>query len=210
MKVCNKQKLLFIHIPKCGGSSVVKAFDMEQPPSLKLKPHVGVQLAMDRFPEMAQDYLKFAVIRNPWEIEVSSFFYRLSQDCMEAGTSAPHLDAATGGFAGALRDRNVIACFEPNLVRSHKHGRSLMRFLTDKNDNIAVDEVLRLENIDEDMKAMCEKHNLNFVREFKRRNSTNHLHYSQYYTEQWMIDYIYEKNEDYIKHFKYKFEHEDQ
>ena len=210
MKVCKKQKLLFIHIPKCGGSSVVQAFDMEDLPSVK--PHIGIQSAMDRFPEMAQDYLKFAVIRNPWEIEVSSFFYRLSQDVIEAGDNVPHIDAATGGFAGVLRDRNVIACFQPNLVATHKHGRSLMRFLTDKNDNIAVDEILRLENIDEDMKDMCEKHNLKFVfnRKFTRENCTNHLHYSKYYTEQWMIDYVYEKNEDYIKHFKYKFQYEDQ
>ena len=83
----------------------------------------------------------------------------------------------------------------------------MMRFLTDENDNIAVDEILRLETIDKDMKDMCEKYNLNFAynREFKQINWTNHLHYSRYYTEQWMIDYVYEKNKDYIEEFGYEF-----
>ena len=205
MKVCKKQKLLFIHIPKCGGSSVKKAFNMETLPE---GPHIGVQEAIEKCPKMAREYLKFTVIRNPWEVEVSNFFYKLSQDVIKARGGFEHIDAACDGFAGMLRRKNGVTCFEPNLLKTHKYGRSLMRFLTDKNDNIAVDEILRLERIDQDMEAMCQKHNLKpaFDKTFIRINSTNHLHYSQYYTEQWMIDYVHEKNEDYIEKFDYKFE----
>jgi hypothetical protein len=204
MKVCKKQKLLFIHIPKCGGSSVRQAFNMETLPD---NPHIGIQSAIDQCPEMARDYLKFSIIRNPWEAEVSNFFYKLSGDIIAARGGEEHVNAATTGFCGMFKSNLGITCFKPKLIHSHKYGRSMMRFLTDKNDNIAVDEILRLETIDEDIKAMCEKYNLKFAfnRKFTRENWTTHLHYSRYYTEQWMIDYVYEKNKDYIEEFGYEF-----
>lgn len=204
MKICRKQKLLFIHIPKCGGSSVTQAFNMESPPD---SPHVGIQSVTDQFPEMARDYLKFTIIRNPWEAEVSNFFYKLSGEVIKARGGNEHVEAANTGFSGMLKSKLGITCFRPKLIHSHEYGRSMMRFLTDENDNIAVDEILRLETIDKDMKDMCEKYNLNFAynREFKQINWTNHLHYSRYYTEQWMIDYVYEKNKDYIEEFGYEF-----
>ena len=55
---------------------------------------------------------------------------------------------------------------------------------------------------------MCKKHNLKKPNEVKITNYTRHLHYSHYYSDQEMIDYIYEKNQDYIEKFGYSFEKE--
>ena len=82
----------------------------------------------------------------------------------------------------------------------------MMRFITDEDDNIIVDEILTLENIEKDVKKMCEKHNVNLVKELGQMNRTYHLHYSRYYNEQWMIDYVHEKNQDYIEEFGYEFQ----
>jgi hypothetical protein len=201
MKINRQQKLLFIHIPKCGGASVWRAFDMEISSE---GPHIGIELAKKKFPTMTRDYLKFTTIRNPWEAEVSNFFYKL-HDSQDARCSEAHLETAVGGFSSMLKEGNTISCFSPDKIKTHKHGRSMMRFITDEDDNIVVDEILRLENLQEDIKKICEKHKVNLVKELKRENKTHHLHYRQYYKEQWMIDCVYENNQDYIEKFNYTF-----
>lgn len=203
MKINRQQKLLYIHIPKCGGATVWRAFGMETVPE---GPHIGIASAKKMFPIMTQDYLKFTTIRNPWEAEVSNFFYKLSPDNVFVRGGEEHLETALNGFSGMLKEQNGISCFSPNKVKTHKHGRSMMRFMTDEDDNIIVDEILRLESIENDVKKMCKKHNINLVKELGRMNKTYHLHYSRYYNEPWMIDYVHEKNQDYIEKFGYDFE----
>lgn len=203
MKINRAQKLLYIHIPKCGGASVWRAFGMENFPQ---GPHIGIAAAKEMCPIMTQDYLKFTTIRNPWEAEVSNFFYKLSPDTAFVRNGEEHLETALNGFSGMLKGQNGVSCFSPNKIKTHKHGRSMMRFITDEDDNIIVDEILTLENIEKDVKKMCEKHNVNLVKELGQMNKTYHLHYSRYYTEQWMIDYVHEKNQDYIEEFGYEFQ----
>ena len=203
MKINRQQKLLYIHIPKCGGASIWRAFGME---AVSSWPHLGAESIKEKFPVMAQDYLKFTVVRNPWEAEVSNFFYKLSIYNMQARGSREHIDAANGGFPNMLKKDHTISCFLPNKIKTHKYGRSMMRFITDEDDNIMVDEVLRLENIRNDIKKMCKKHKLKPVKKLEQMNKTHHLHYSEYYTEPWMIDYVRKKNEDYIEKFDYDFE----
>jgi hypothetical protein len=203
MKINRQQKLLYIHIPKCGGTSVWQAFGMEGLPEVS---HIGIESVEKEFPIMTRDYLKFTTIRNPWEAEVSNFFYKLSAANVQARGGREHVVAALNGFSGMLKEQAGISCFSPNKVRTHKYGRSMMRFITDGDDNIIVDEILRLENIQNDVKKMCEKHKLKPVKKIGQMNKTHHLHYSRYYTEPWMIDYVRKKNEDYIEKFDYDFE----
>ena len=205
MKINREQKLLYIHIPKCGGASIWRAFGMQTFPE---GPHIGIASAKKMFPIMTQDYLKFSTIRNPWEAEVSNFFYKLSTNTLGVRGGGEHLETALNGFSGMLKERNGISCYSPNKIKTHKHGRSMMRFITDEDDNIIVDEILRLENIQNDIKKMCKKHNINLAKELEQVNKTYHLHYSRYYTEPWMIDYVREKNQDYIEKFGYDFEQE--
>lgn len=201
MKISKKQKLLFIHIPKCGGQAIRDAFRM----TTWVDNHAHVRKVRDQVPNMWNEYLSFTTIRNPWEAEVSNFFYKLSPVVQTARNGVEHIEAALIGFKNHVKQYGISAY---PLLKDSKFPRSMMRFITDEDENIIVDEVLRLESIDEDLQKMCKKHNLKKPNEVKITNYTRHLHYSHYYSDQEMIDYIYEKNQDYIEKFGYSFEKE--
>lgn len=64
-------RCIFIHVPKCGGSSIAKALFGEE--------HVGHathrQYRMLFTKEEYLSYFKFAIVRNPWDRLVSAFHY---------------------------------------------------------------------------------------------------------------------------------------
>ena len=207
MKFCKKQKLLFIHIPKCAGTSIFHCFDMQGFPA----PHASALEIKSKAPEFWSSFLKFATIRNPWETELSSYFYKMSSTVANAHPEA-HLEVSVKGFSGFLEKGGAIGPGQyPDRFKmppDHKYPYSMMRYLTDEQDKIILDEILMVENLEDDINNMCQKHNLGLVKKLEKTNDRFHLHYSHYYTKQWMIDFVYKKNEDYIKHFKYKFENE--
>ena len=201
MKISKEQKLLFIHIPKCGGQAIRDALNM----TTWVDNHANVRKVRDQVPSMWNHYIKFTSIRNPWEAEVSNFFYKLGPKVQIARDGIEHIEAALIGFKNHVMQYGISTY---PFVENSKFPRSMMRFITDENGDIIVDEVLRLESVNEDLERMCEKHNLKKPNEVKIANYTRHLHYSRYYTDQEMIDYIYEKNQDYIEKFGYSFEKE--
>jgi len=201
MKVCKKQKLIFIHIPKCGGQAIRATLNM----ATWVDNHAHVRKVRDQVPNMWDEYLSFTTIRNPWEAEVSNFFYKLGPEVQTVRGGGEHVDAAITGFKNHIKRCGI--CAYP-IIEDSKFPRSMMRFITDENEDIIVDEILRLESINGDLQRMCKKHNLKKPNKVKIINSTRHLHYSHYYTDQEMIDYVYEKNQDYIEKFGYSFKKE--
>jgi len=81
VRLSHKYKFIFIAIPKTGSSSIRYALndysdirsknDPNSPyahhvPASKLKEHIGCW----------EEYFKFAFVRNPWDLVVSSYFYQ--------------------------------------------------------------------------------------------------------------------------------------
>ena len=77
MKINKEKKLLYVHIPKCGGSAVNKAYDMKAHGE---NSHAKAITIKEQYPEIWNEYLKFSIVRNPWAAEVSNFFYRVSNN----------------------------------------------------------------------------------------------------------------------------------
>jgi len=187
------------------------------------------------------DYTKFAVVRNPWEAELSFFFYRMSQqhifniddDAAElANRQARHIKFARGGFPESLK--NPIRAWDwygkykkhqpkikknPKLLLHYKYSHeatkypdSIMRFLTSNvgSNKLLVDNILRFENLEEDLEKFCNKYDLDFRTDrLEKRNTTHHLHYSRYYNPS-LKRFVERNNFDYIKYFGYEFEKVDE
>ena len=71
--IIDKEKLIFIHIPKNAGTSISSCFycnRIRQP-----RKHASIKEIKDEFPVEYKTYKKFAVVRNPYDRIVSYFFY---------------------------------------------------------------------------------------------------------------------------------------
>ena len=71
MPVCHRRRLKMIHIPKTGGTAVVRALGME---------HTGHHCGWWDYPAETKDYLTFAIVRDPLARFVSQYNYAMSTE----------------------------------------------------------------------------------------------------------------------------------
>lgn len=82
MPYCDDKKIIFLHIPKTGGTMVKNIlkirFLSSSDPSIRPSPqHLTCELLKDRLGQKKYDqYYKFTFIRNPWARLLSSYFWR--------------------------------------------------------------------------------------------------------------------------------------
>ena len=88
MPFIHQHKLLFIHIPKTGGTSVESKFklirknELYEEKIVKIdgilfaKQHWLPYLIEKEFPEKFKNYKKFCIVRNPYTRVISEYFYQ--------------------------------------------------------------------------------------------------------------------------------------
>ena len=74
----SERALIFVHIPKTGGTSIHKALDLPDPRRAAglRKHHPATEIAAHFPDERWQNAFKFAFVRNPYTRLVSHYFYR--------------------------------------------------------------------------------------------------------------------------------------
>ena len=68
----HKHKFIFIHINKCGGTSIDEHFTENFKDTQK---HLSTKLNPNEF----DNYFKFTFVRNPWDRVVSFYHYQLKR-----------------------------------------------------------------------------------------------------------------------------------
>jgi chondroitin 4-sulfotransferase 11 len=170
----NRHRCIFIHIPKTAGFSIALSLFGEHP----------WQHATYREYEMANSkkflrYFKFAFVRNPWDRLVSGYFYMRSgpNDEDRKGNREwyeRHLARYRdfGGFVRGWLTRESIWT-EPFQPQYH--------FVCDENRHVRMDFVGRVETIEADFRHICER--LNISAQLTQVNTSDHRHYTEYYTD---------------------------
>ena len=132
--------LLFVHVPKCGGSSVED----------QLGVHHGHRSAVyfrAADPELFARAWKFSIVRNPYDRLVSAFHYLKGHSFSERDRAWA---AATLGdcpdFAGFL-DRLAEPGFRDRVL-AWLHFQPQWYYLCDARGRLLVDEAARLEDLD--------------------------------------------------------------
>ena len=69
----HKHKFIFIHINKCGGTSIDKVF------SGKFRGHKKAFDYKKLNPKEFENYFKFTFVRNPWDRVVSFYHYQMKR-----------------------------------------------------------------------------------------------------------------------------------
>lgn len=78
----DEKRVIFLHVPKTGGTTVKRAFNIRKlddpDPTVRPSPqHLTCDLLRDHIgDDKYWSYYKFAFVRNPWARLVSSYFWR--------------------------------------------------------------------------------------------------------------------------------------
>lgn len=150
--ISDKLELIFIHIPKCGGTSIESIFwSKEERVESNLwmgfidKYHnkfqtgglqhlKATQIRLSVGDEKFNAYLKFSVVRNPYDRAVSQYIYMQSRPDLRDFVGMKKND----GFVDYLYKINHI---------SHVQWESQFSFLHDNNGKCLADLIVKLENI---------------------------------------------------------------
>lgn len=79
--ILHKKKVLFVHIPRTGGSSIENYFGFEGNSNIKkldTAQHATLQEYLQGYPN-AESYYKFSVVRNPWDRLVSWYIWSYAE-----------------------------------------------------------------------------------------------------------------------------------
>jgi len=186
--ISHRKKFIFIHIPKTGGTSIARLLFNHCEMITK---H---QFAADMMDEARPgiDYFSFAVVRNPWDREVSRYFYQRRKPDHELYKEANGLS-----FKQWLKNRHCDKYF------MSFYGAPMLDWISDDRGNVLIDYIARFEKLDEEWNIVRDK--LGIGEALNRLNTSQHDHYSAYYDDETndMIEKVYKKDIDY---FKYSFD----
>ena len=110
---------------------------------------------------------KFAIVRNPWDWEVSHYFWVLNQKKHQ------YLEQYKG--VGSFEQYIESGLFKIS------HG-SQSGFIVDEGGNVIVDFVGKVENLQKDLKEICDRIGIGIM-EIPYLNKSKHRPYQEYYNE---------------------------
>ncbi len=186
MRVSDSSRVLFVHVPKTGGSSIDSIFDDEVADARRVEGrgrHGTYAKLLSAEPDLA-DYWSFGFVRNPWARMVSwwtmihSVFTRADAGDERAIAKIERHPTAwlpEGEYKDSF-DRFVLEGTE----KLDKIGRPQLVTLSAR-DGRQVDFVGRTEDFAAGVAVVRERLGLPPMEEIPRRNKTSHGHYSEYF-----------------------------
>ena len=192
--ISNKHKYIFVHVPKCGGTSIEKQllelegipFPHGDTPLKHLDKSTGEQyllgrgrqhFTIDQYPDI--DYFKFTFVRNPWCRMVSEYIWRKRiYNCPD------------------YTFRQFI--LNPPTSKSANHLWPQLWFMKDEMDFIG-----KFENLQKDFDYVMNRLNLP-QQKLTHENCTLHKPYRDYYDDE-TEEVVAERYKDDINCFGYEF-----
>jgi len=190
-------KCVFIHIPKCAGTSVYKTLKLNFLGS-------GHTPASKRSEFLDKGYFSFSFVRNPWDRIASSYRYFRSmqpEDRWYKGNeklSNFAKELSFNDFVHMVPEFQKMMTREKGSVRSGIHFQPFSYFL-----DRPVDFIGKMENINRDYIKICSKLNTR-IKPLKKVNTTNSFNYQDHYTKESrnLVYNLYYKD---IEQYNYKF-----
>lgn len=205
MPISHKSKLLFVHIPKTGGTSIEKMFDMSLRSNfftrfsgrmdyqhilentsmtetekricgLKNMQHFTFKELKKILPaETVNSYFKFSVVRNPYDRVISEYFHCKNGD---SRLQRPYNDMTLENFINSVFSLSE----EDRIFYCDGHMETQSSYLVDENNSInGLDKIYRFENFSEcliDLKTRTGS----TIKEVHSRKTERNSDYNTYYT----------------------------
>ncbi len=142
-----RHKCVFIHVPKCAGSSVCSALLDGRWPG-----HLPYYWYEQQFPRHCEDSFKFAFVRDPLERAYSAYAYLRNNTMGNRDLQAQALVAHYRDF-----DHFVAGWLHPDNLRRQLHFAPQTDFLVDHMGQMAMDFLGRQESLQQDFQQLCER-----------------------------------------------------
>lgn len=208
--ICHKNKLIFIHISKCAGTSIERAL-LQQKLSVNI-PNYEFLYGWDPKAELFlhhatpkqlmelglldrktwDTYFKFIIVRNPWDRAYSDYLWMLNQ-LKQYDTFNNFLNRA-GVFKNIMTIKN-------RYYRGDHLNKQIDYFFID-GQAIKYDKVLYFENLKHELPELANVIGVEAHFFMKKENvsKSNKLHYSQFYnvSQKKMIDDMYSDDIQYL------------
>jgi chondroitin 4-sulfotransferase 11 len=173
----HKNKIIFAHIPKTGGTSVEKLFPEGFGPQ-----HHPLSWFKKQRPHIYKKYFKFSICRNPYDKIVSEYFWHVHDplnqfkgrfQCLSFNEFVKLFFKIDGSFLEFKYDGWFEMHFE-----THRMPQTF--FLDPVSD---LDFIIRFENLQEDFDIVCEKIAIP-QQQLPHQNKTKHKCYTEYYDDE--------------------------
>jgi len=201
-----KYKYIFIHVPKCGGTSIetllgsncemIEGWDQNNKLWIQ---HCTILQLKQIYKIKVDEYFTFTFIRNPWDRAVSDYMHFTRPN-------SPFKHITKGS---SLKD--YLLCRNGYETINHLHNqrgrgdhfRSQYDYILDENQKPIINYIGRFENLQEDFNIVCDKTGM--PRQLlPHKNKSNHKHYTEYYDDE-TRKIVAEKYAKDIEYFGYKF-----
>jgi hypothetical protein len=215
MPVYHKHKLAHIHIPKTAGTVIETYFheigDMKWGPESWVGQanihgrwyefqHLSLQELRSLAHGAFDEYMSFAVVRNPYTRMISDYLWRRRIQHQSPNSATQFFDSF-GTFLNAI-PKNINTNFWRHVLGADKkkanfliHIRPQYQYISDSDGNCSVDEILKFERLHLDMARLLKRYGLSTNR-FK---SPQIIDLKEYYNRT-QLDLV---NEIYAKDFAY-------
>jgi len=184
--ISHPHKCIFIHIPKCGGTSLENIIWPEPRKTSDLwmgftskyhnkyqtggLQHLTASLIRQEIgSEKFEAYFKFTIVRNPWDKAISQFFYMQKRPDLRE-------------FIGMKEEDSFKKYLQLTAGKLHVQWEKQHRFFLDDNGERLVDYLGRLESFQEDATSILDR--LRIQETIPHVNATQHRHYSAYYDQE--------------------------
>ena len=211
-KLNNIDTHCFLHIPKNGGSSLTETLKHYNPfypdgwngerPNPAFCGHHTYMESANLFNNPYPFSLNcgsvkyFCITRNPWDRMVSYYSYIRDTDPNLSGLHDYHK---------LLNEGLSFSSFVHSVVLD---GRKVLRpqfhYIVDRMDEVVVHDMLKLENIQDDLDRFLQRQNLPPI-EMVKINTSNHNKYKDYYEDSHLIDMVGDFENGIINHMGYQF-----
>jgi hypothetical protein len=228
--ISHKHKFIFVHIPKCGGTSIELALLKNEGIELtddnielltnKQKQEYSIGYAfqdtmaqhrkISQYEVFNNKYFTFTFSRNPWARILSEYTYIKKNNGCRCNKSMmqywpPELDfwSPELDFNDKFPTFNDFVKNDGIKCGWRGHNSLQIDYVLNSNKNKGIDFIGKLENIQEDFNSICDKIGIP-KQTLPQINATNHRHYTEYYDDE-TRKIVAEKYAKDIEYFGYEF-----
>jgi len=173
----HKLKAIFIHVPKCGGTSVECVLQNE---SFVYQQHYHTPHS--ELNENHGNYFKFAFVRNPYDKLVSEYkwFTNNKHKYPRKQVKDFYKDVDFKTFLKIFTNWSESKSNHDPNKGDYYHGLDYMQILQPIDQ---INFIGRFENLQQDFDTVCDKIGID-KQQLPHKNKTKHKHYTEYYDDE--------------------------